>query len=224
MQQQQQTKQHVQIQIENNNLQQQRVSQDRQRQNIEQQQQRLNQYNQHLADEQRAADQRAQQLRKSNRNAQFTFQMQYSERLRLQHEQYQNDRNYNYNDDPYYYTAPSYRFNRGGRYFEPNEYGARLLRQAINFGYDEGFRSGQADRHDHWRSDYRNSYAYQDANFGYDGFYVERDDYNYYFRQGFQRGYEDGYYRRNRYGTEVDGSFRIGNNFEIQILGLSPIH
>ena len=33
------------------------------------------------------------------------------------------------------------------------------------------------------------------------GFYVDRDDYNYYFREGFRRGYEDGYNGRYQYGT-----------------------
>jgi hypothetical protein len=67
-----------------------------------------------------------------------------------------------------------------------------LLRQAVNYGYQEGFRAGEADRQDRWRSNYRDSYAYQDANYGYNGYYVDRGDYNYYFREGFRRGYEDG--------------------------------
>jgi hypothetical protein len=45
----------------------------------------------------------------------------------------------------------------------------------------------------------------QDANYGYRGFYVDRDDYNAYFREGFRRGYEEGYYSRSRYGTYANG-------------------
>ena len=36
----------------------------------------------------------------------------------------------------------------GGRYYETNQYGADLLRQAVNYGYDQGVRAGQADRQD----------------------------------------------------------------------------
>jgi hypothetical protein len=35
----------------------------------------------------------------------------------------------------------------------------------VNYGYDEGVRSGIADRRDRWAFNYRDSFAYQDANF-----------------------------------------------------------
>src|SRR3546814_1336061 len=67
-----------------------------------------------------------------------------------------------------------------------------------------------------WSSDvcssdlYRDSYAYQDANYGYNGYYIPQNQYNYYFRQGFQRGYEDGYYSRHQYGYRDDnGNYAI---------------
>ena len=112
---------------------------------------------------------------------------------------------YNYGRDPYFYTPPSYRYSRGGRYYETNQYGVDLLRQAVNYGYEEGCRAGMADRQDRWASNYQGSYAYQDANYGYSGFYVDRDDYNNYFREGFRRGYEDGYNGRYRYGRYSNG-------------------
>jgi hypothetical protein len=84
-----------------------------------------------------------------------------------------------------------------------------MLREAVNYGYQQGFLAGQADRQDRWRSNYRGSYAYQDANYGYGGYYVARADYNYYFRQGFQRGYEDGYHSRYQYGRQSAGTFTI---------------
>ena len=74
---------------------------------------------------------------------------------------------HDYDNDPYFYTAPVYRYNRGGAYYETNQYGADSLRQAVNLGYQEGFRAGAADREDNWRPDYRNSFAYQDATYGY---------------------------------------------------------
>jgi len=120
-----------------------------------------------------------------------------------------NNRNYNYNRDPYFYTASSYRYNRGGSYYETNQYGANLLRQAVNNGYQEGYNAGRADRQDRWASNYQDSYAYQDANYGYTGYYVDQDDYNYYFREGFQRGYDDGYNSRYQYGRRSNGKYVI---------------
>jgi hypothetical protein len=103
----------------------------------------------------------------------------------------------------------TYRYARGGRYYQTNQYGIDLLRQAINFGYEEGWRAGEADRADRGRGGYEDSYAYQDANYGYRGLYVDRDDYNNYFREGFRRGYEDGYYERSQYGTYANGRTSI---------------
>src|SRR4029450_5266542 len=103
---------------------------------------------------------------------------------------------YDYDNDPYFYTASSYRYSRGGRYYETNEYGANVLRQAVNNGYAEGYGAGQADRQDRWAFDYRNSYAYRDANYGYNGYYVSQADYNYYFREGVNQSYTAAYYCR----------------------------
>jgi hypothetical protein len=135
----------------------------------------------------------------------------------------QNDRHPDYDRDPYFYTPPIYRYTRGGRSYEINQYGADLLRQAVNYGYEEGFRAGQADRQDHWRFSYQESFAYQDANYGYNGYYVERDDYNYYFREGFRRGYEDGYYSRSRYGRHVNGTYSLLGAILSEVLGFRSI-
>ncbi|MEP7271216.1 MAG: hypothetical protein ABI882_06905 [Acidobacteriota bacterium] len=129
--------------------------------------------------------------------------------MRDQQRRLQNYRGYDYNNDPYYYTAPSYRYSRGGRYYEVNQYAADSLRQAVSLGYEEGFRAGQADREDGWRSSYQESYAYEDGNYGFTGYYVDQTEYNYYFREGFQRGYEDGYHSRNQYGNYSNGSYSI---------------
>ena len=155
--------------------------------------------------------------------AQYRFQEDYLGRLRQQQVFLQNDGHPDYDNDPYFYTAPIYRYRRGGRYYETNQYGADLLRQAVNYGYQEGFRAGQADRQDRWRSNYRGSYAYQDANYGYNGYYVDRDDYNYYFREGFRRGYEDGYSSRYQYGRYSNGSYSILDAILSQVLGFQPL-
>ena len=137
---------------------------------------------------------------------------------------FQNDRNHNYYSDPFFYTAPSYRYIRGGIYYETNQYGVDLLRQAVNYGYAEGFQAGQADRADGWRYSSRDSYAYQDASYGYSGYYVGLDDYSYYFREGFRRGYEDGYYRRHKYGSYNNNAHRVLDGILGGILILSAIH
>jgi len=153
--------------------------------------------------------------------ASYRFQESYAARLRQQ--QIALQRAHDYNHDPYYYTAPIYRYNRGGSYYEINEYGARSLRSAVNYGYAEGFRAGVAARQDRWASRYQDLYAYQDANYGYDGYYVDQADYNYYFREGFARGFEDGYNNRYRYGRYTAGRYTILGAILGQILDLQSL-
>jgi hypothetical protein len=155
--------------------------------------------------------------------AQYRYQQRYLARLREQQRRIQEARYYNYNSDPFFYTAPSYRYYRSGRYYEINRYGADLLRQAVNNGYEEGFRAGQADREDGWRNSYRDAYAYQDANYGYTGYYVDQSEYNYYFREGFRRGYEDGYNSRYQYGSYSNGKYAILGAVLSGILNLTSL-
>jgi len=163
-------------------------------------------------------------LQQNRRNAQYRYQQQYYDRLRQQQYRF-SALNYNYYNDPYYYTPANYRYSYGGRWQSTNCYGADLMRQAVNYGYQEGLRAGRADRDDRWRSDYRNSYAYQDANYGYNGYYLGQDQYNYYFRQGFQRGYEDAYRNDYRYGRRDDnGNYAILTTVLGVILGLQLLH
>jgi hypothetical protein len=111
-----------------------------------------------------------------------------------------------------YYAAPvSYRYIRDGRAYQVNRYAADMLRQAVRYGYEQGVRAGNADRMDGWRNDYRNNYAYQDASYGYGGYYVDQSEYNHYFREGFQRGYQDAYGNDWRYGTR-------GNNDALGVI------
>jgi hypothetical protein len=130
---------------------------------------------------------------------------QYVEGLHQQRLRIQVQRSDDYGGDPYCYTAPSHRYARGGRYYETSQYGMEVLRQAVNDGDEQGRFAGMADQQDRWPYNCLASYAYQDANYGYGGFYVDRYDYNYYFRLGFRRGYDDGHYGRYHYGTYSDG-------------------
>lgn len=123
----------------------------------------------------------------------------------------------------YVYAPPAYRYYRSGRYYEVNRYAADQLRDALRFGYEEGVRAGQSDRQDHWRFGYNDTFAYQDATFGYNGYYVGLSDYQYYFREGFRRGYEDGYYGRWRYGRFSSGGFSLLDTVLRGILSLSSL-
>jgi flagellar biosynthesis/type III secretory pathway protein FliH len=154
--------------------------------------------------------------------AQYHYQQQYFEHMRQQQMRLQSEQ-HDYSNDPYYYTAPNYRYNRGGSYYETNQYGAGQLRQAVNNGYEQGFRAGQADRQDRWNANYKDSYAYQDANYGYGGYYISQADYNHYFREGVSRGYEDGYNNRTQYGSQSNGSFSMLGGILSQILNLQSL-
>ena len=193
-----------------------------QRQRAQAEQQRATQYRQRLDQQIRLAQQQSAQLqRQQNRVAQYRAQQQYLAQLRAQQLRLQTARNYS--NDPYIRTAPSYRYAFGGVTRETNQYGVDVLRQAVNYGYQEGVRFGQADRQDGLSPNYQNSYAYRDANYGYAGNYVDQSDYNYYFRQGFQRGYTDGYNSRSQYGTSSNGSSSILANLLTTILGLTSL-
>jgi hypothetical protein len=196
-----------------------RLSTDRQRQLITVQQQRRTGYASRLAAQQRLLAQQASVLRQQRRFAQYRYQQQYLDNLRRQQLALQNAR-YDYYSDPYFYTAPSYRYSYGGRYYETNRYGVDLLREALNLGYREGYLSAQADLQDHWGYNYRDAFAYRDANYGYDGLYIDQSQYNYYFREGFRRGYDDGYYRRSQYGYRRAGQLELIANLIDTILRL----
>ncbi|HSF23414.1 MAG TPA: hypothetical protein VLE20_04240 [Blastocatellia bacterium] len=133
--------------------------------------------------------------------AQLRYQQRYLEQIRRDQLRLQSWR--------YSYAPPRYRYYRSGRYYQVNQYAADMLRQAVRNGYEEGVRAGLSDREDRWRASYQDSYAYQDATYGYSGYYVALSDYRYYFREGFRRGYEDGYYGRYRYGSNSNGAFSI---------------
>jgi hypothetical protein len=185
--------------------QQQRLSKQQQQERIRQQQENLALYRKNIELRQAIAKQDSQLLQQQKRMAHYRFQQTYYGRLGQQQAQLPDDR-HDFNKDPFYYTAPNYRYRRDGRSYETNQYGANILRQAANTGYQEGVQAGRADKQDKWRSDFKQSFAYKDANYGYGGRYVSQDDYNYYFREGFQRGYEDGYNDSQQYGASTNGS------------------
>jgi hypothetical protein len=210
-------------QEEQRQLQQQRLSEARQQQLIDQQRQRTARYDQALRQDEARAQQRAQALQQQQRQAQYRYQQRYLDGLREQQLAVERARSYDYGSDPFFYSAPIYRYSYSGRNYDVNQYGANQLRQSVNNGYEEGYRAGQADREDRWRHGYQDLYPYQDANYGYTGLYVDQAQYNYYFRQGFQRGYDDGFYGQSQYGRSTNGSFEVLGSILSKILTLRPL-
>lgn len=198
------------------------VSQAEQQQRIRAEQRRAAAYQRQIDRQSMLAQQQAAALQaQRDRAAQYAFQQQYAARLAQQRAEARAARDYS--RDPYMTAPQSYRYVIGGTSRLTNQYGADVLKQAVNYGYQEGFQAGQADRQDHWAANYRNSAAYRDANYGYTGSYVDQSDYNYYFRQGFRRGYDDGYYSRNQYGQSLNGTYSILGTVLSSILGLTQL-
>jgi len=125
-----------------------------------------------------------------------------------------------YNNNGYGSRAGMYRVYRNGSYYETNQRGADLLRQAVNSGYQQGYRQGQMDRTYGRGGSYYGNSIYNSGTYGYQS-YVDRSQYQYYFQQGFQRGYEDGYSSRVRYGYRNGSSYNILGNILNGILQLS---
>lgn len=105
-------------------------------------------------------------------------------------------------------TQRNYRVYRNGSYYQTDHRGAELLRQAVNAGYQQGYRQGQIDRQNRRSGGYYGSNVYRSGTYGYQS-YVDRSQYQYYFQQGFQRGYQDGYNTRTQYGYNSGGSMNI---------------
>jgi len=192
-----------------------------QQQRVNDQRQRDTAYRAILADRVRNTQEASAALQQQKRSAQYGVNQEYAANLRQQQQRLNTPRDVQ--RDPYYSAPMTFRYTVGSTDRETNRYGADIMRQAVNNGYQQGFKAGRADRRDHWSSNYQQSYGYQDANFGYSGNYLQQSDYNYYFREGFRRGYEDGFARHAQYGTVVNGSPSILGTILAGILGLHNI-
>lgn len=114
-----------------------------------------------------------------------------------------------------------YRVYRNGSYYQTDNRGAELLRQAVNRGYQQGYQAGQNDRSYRRGSNYGNSSIYRNGNYGYQN-YVDASQYRYYFQQGFERGYQDGFNSRNQFGTNSSGNLNILGSILQGILNIQP--
>jgi hypothetical protein len=197
------------------------VSPNEQRQRVDEQQRRTTRYKEHLDQQVRVVHDQTEHLQEQRRSAQYRNQQEYAAQLVQQQQRLQTARDFS--NDPYINSPRTYRYVIAGTDRRTNQYGADVLREAVSLGYQQGVRAGGADRQDHWAGNYRTSIAYRDANFGYSGNYVDQGDYNYYFRQGFRRGYEDGFNRRSQYGSSSNGSGSILDAVLSGILGLQSI-
>jgi len=192
-----------------------------QQQRVDEQRQRDTEYKAALANQVRATQEAAAALQQQKRTAQYAVNQQYVANLHQQQEHMNTQRDAR--RDPYFSAPMTFRYRVGSNDRETNRYGAEVMRQAVNNGYEQGWKAGRADRRDRWSSNYQQSYGYQDANYGFNGNYLPQADYNYYFREGFQRGYEDGFARHPQYGTVVNGSPSILDAILSSILGLHTI-
>ncbi len=100
-----------------------------------------------------------------------------------------------------------YRVNRNGRWYNTDQRGAELLRNAVNEGYRQGFIAGRSNMTNNRRGSWSNSNIYRTGTTGYTNG-VDRRQYQYYFQQGFQRGYQDGSNRQ--YANNRNGTFQYG--------------
>jgi hypothetical protein len=174
-----------------------------------QHEQHMMEYRNHLNEQQHMYQQSMAQFQREKRMAHYRYQREYADEMLRQQRLYERERIQNYRNDHFFNTCYDRRYNRGGTYYRTNRYGIEHLQQAIQYGYSQGFQAGRADREDRWRYDFESCNAYRDANYGFNGYYVNQADYNYYFREGFRRGYEDGYHRRYNYGRVTNGKYII---------------
>ena len=102
----------------------------------------------------------------------------------------------------------AYRLQRGRSFYETDQRGVDLIKRAISSGYQQGVIAGRGDRRDSRRSDYRDESLYRAGTYGYQN-YVDRDQYQHYFREGFERGYRDGFANQPTYGSNTGGKWSI---------------
>ena len=115
---------------------------------------------------------------------------------------------------------------RDGRYDDRNgngrddRYDDRSRYGAPNFRYDPAFRTGLSDGYDAGYEDSQRRHRfdpygegrYKSANRGYDKRYGSKDLWRSRYRDGFQRGYEDGFDAAGRYTRSNDRPWWSGRN------------
>ena len=172
--------------------------------------------------EQLGQQQREQQARQAQQQQIERAQRAEQEALLAQRER-ERQANGAFDRDHYDHRGYEFRYNIGGVFRETNQYGVDMLRQAVNQGYQDGYRAGLIDRRDGVPADFQRAFEFENGNFGYTGAYIRESDYSYYVREGFQRGYDDAYWNRARYGTFLNGNASILSDIVAGILGLTTL-
>lgn len=117
------------------------------------------------------------------------------------------------------YDRRMYRLRNQYGYYQTDDRGIQILRDAVNRGYQQGFYAGQNARRNRAGYGYNGLSMYRTGNYGYNS-YVNSDQYRYYFQQGFQRGYQDGYNSRYQYGYRANNGINILGSILSGILNL----
>ena len=105
-------------------------------------------------------------------------------------------------------AADRYRVYRNGGWYNTDRRGTELLRRAIEEGYRQGFATARRDRNRRLsQMNWGGSSIYRSGQYGWQS-HVDRSLYQHYFRQGFERGYQDGF---NSGGHLRYGSYTGGN-------------
>lgn len=159
---------------------------------IEKQQQKVEDQRQKVYNQQQKLERERIELAQKRHQEQLRLEQQRQEQLRRQNQINQN----------------RYRVYRNGSYYQTDNRGVELLKQAVAQGYQQGFQAGQIDRRNRRGSSYNNSMLYRNGNYGYQS-YVDSRQYQYYFQQGFQKGYQDGFNSRNQFGYNQNGRVNI---------------
>lgn len=177
------------------------------RRNNDRQERKVDRAQERAARAQAKADQRRIQLERQRQAAWTTRNRQ------IANTRYRGNSNYDRNSN-----ATRYRVMRNGSYYNTDQRGAELLRQAVNQGYQQGFQNGRNDRNGNRNVSWSSSRVYQTGTYGYQTG-VTQSQYRYYFQQGFQRGYQDG--SNSRYQNDYDGDYQYGSsqNGTLNILG-----
>jgi len=117
------------------------------------------------------------------------------------------------------YDRMRYRVYNNGNYYNTDQRGIQILRDAVNRGYQQGYYAGQTGRRS-GNYGYNSLSVYRNGRYGYNS-YVSSSQYRYYFQQGFQRGYEDGYNSRYQYGARSNNGLNILGSILSSILSFS---
>jgi hypothetical protein len=177
-----------------------------------------------LAQDERVEKGRSAGLQRQRRYAQDRYREDYRSRLRERRREGSDQQPHDCTRDPIFDAPASVRYTYDGRSYDTNAFGADAMRDAANDGYEEGVRSGEADREDGWRGGYRDSFAYLDGDRGYDGRDFDPSQRDHYFREGVRRGYEDGFNDRRRYGHTDEGHYLLSSGVLSGILAFEPVH